>query len=65
MRKIINGKMRGKVLTHMREVAFGNATQVAVHKTMLRAECLRDDDGLLRAAELKRLRKQDARRRGG
>ena len=51
------GKMDGKVLTHMREVAFGNAAYFETKAVIENAERLRDDDGLLKAAEDKRKRK--------
>ncbi|MFZ4539824.1 hypothetical protein [Propionivibrio sp.] len=50
-------KMNGPLLTHMRDVAFGNKTCVAIHQTMERAERMRNDQGMLDAAQAKRDRK--------
>lgn len=58
-----NGKFGGALLSHMREVAFGNRAVMAVSRTLDRAERARDDDALLAQAEAKRARKA-ARNKG-
>lgn len=51
------GKFNDPTLTHMREVAFGKDMTMAIHRTMDRSERMRDDSGMLAAAEAKRQRK--------
>lgn len=49
-------KMFGTTLSHMRKVAFGDA-RIEAERTMARSERMRDDQAMLTAAEIKRLRK--------
>lgn len=58
------GKLNGKVLTHMRNVAF-NEARIEATNTMRHAERLRDDEGMLAAAEEKRKRKMLKRLQNG
>lgn len=58
------GKLNGKVLMHMRNVAF-NEARIEATNTMRHAERLRDDAGLLAAAEEKRKRKMAKRLQNG
>jgi len=57
-RKKTPGHLSGGVLSHMRQVAYGDA-RIEAMKTMRRAERLRDDQALLDAAEAKRQRKAE------
>lgn len=56
------GKMFGAVLTGMRETAFGNKAKAEVWKITENAARMRDDQGLLAAAEAKRARKLEKRK---
>lgn len=49
-------KMNDPTLTHMRNVAY-NDYRIHADKTMNRSERMRDDEGMLQAAEAKRQRK--------
>ncbi len=50
-------------MASMRETAFGNRSYFATKEVLERAERLRDDDALLAAAEEKRKRKLEKRKR--
>lgn len=50
------GKFKEPILTHMRKVAFHDL-RIEAQRTMTHAERLRDDEGMLAAAEAKRQRK--------
>ncbi len=58
---IVDGHMKGKRLTGMRETAFGIKARTAVHNAMRHSEDMRNDDALQDAAAAKRLRKQQRR----
>ncbi len=55
-----NGYFNGGLLEHMRTVAF-DPLKNGTTDTVERAERMRDDEGMLAAAELKRQRKLKAR----
>lgn len=52
------GKFVEPTLTHMRKVAFTDM-RIEAQRTMARSERMRDDAGMLAAAEAKRQRKAD------
>lgn len=56
----LNG-MAGSLMTHMRKVAYQDI-RIEASRTMTKAERLRDDQGMLDAAEAKRQRKLDKRK---
>ena len=45
-----------KAMAHMREVAFGHETDIAVYRLGVK-QAARDDEAVMKAAEAKRLRK--------
>ena len=49
-----SGKISGSALTHMRDVAFGPAACLAVYRAGERSARMRNDQGLLDAAQAKR-----------
>lgn len=49
-----NSKWNDPALTKAREVVFGSGMRKEVRDTLFRAETMRDDQGLLDAAETKR-----------
>ena len=58
-----NDKMlTSKAMAAMRDAAFGARAYFATKDILHRAECLRDDDAMIAAAEQKRLRKQAKRK---
>ncbi len=59
---VVGGHMAGEVLTHMRKVAYTDMRITAMN-VMRHADRLRDDDGMLRAAEEKRQRKLERNKR--
>lgn len=57
MKKVKDGKMNNPLLTHMRNVAFGQKMRSHVFNVVDRSEKMRDDDAMIAAAEEKRKRK--------
>lgn len=55
-----NGKWNDPTLTHARETVFGSGMRKEIRDTLFRAETMRDDQGLLDAADAKRQRKAQA-----
>jgi len=53
------GKWAGKTLSGMRELAFGNDAEVALHQQAVRSDSMRNDQQLLDDAAAKRQRKAD------
>lgn len=51
------GKMNDSLLSHMRKVAYGVEASNHIWKTVDRSERMRNDEELLKAAEVKRQRK--------
>lgn len=60
------GKLNGGLMTHMREVAFGNAACVELHRAGVRSDTMRNDQAMMDAAEAKRAAKKakNAKRAG-
>ena len=59
MKKVKDGKLHNPLLTHMRNVAFGQSIQSHIFTVTDRSEKMRDDDAMIAAAEEKRKRKRN------
>lgn len=60
-----DGHMKGPVLTHMREVAFGSGMTGFINRVLNKPIRHVDEMDLITAAEQKRARRQERNRRNG